>query len=154
MTINTLSVLAPTRQPADLSPADPQWENPSMPHTSRVVDNQAYSSKPTFSGYPVAATEQAQTAVLTIRNLPRRLRSNVESAMVVCIPSPSELFMTDADPLTANWCTSWYRSSFSSGQIDCRETITGTERELGHLRDMLGSMAREHDFDASVRIIL
>lgn len=146
MTINTLSVLTPARQPADLSPAESQWESARMPQPSRVVDN--YVATP----YP-ATKAAAQTAVLTIRNLPRRLRSNVESAMVVCIPGPSELVVPDADPLTANWCTTWRRSPGSTRQIDCREMITGTERELGHLRDTLGGMAREHDFDASLRVL-
>lgn len=122
-----------------------------MTQPSRVVHDHA--SNPDRTAEVSAAPAEAKTAVLTIRNLPRRLRSDVESAMVVCIPTPSELEVADADPMTASWCTTWRRTPGSTRQIDCQEMITGTQRELGHLHDMLGSMAEEHDFDASLRLV-
>lgn len=91
-----------------------------------------------------------QTAVLTIRNLPRQLRPTIESAMVVCIPSPSELDFSGQDPLTADWCTSWRRSPDNRRTVECREMITGTDRELGYLRAVLSGLAEEHDFEALV----
>lgn len=121
----TMNTLNPTRQPA----ASNLWEGPSMPQSPN------------------------QTAVLTIHNLPRDLRPSVESAMVVCIPSPSALKFSGEDPRYANWCTTWHPSQENRRSVECRELITGTERELGHLRDILSSMAQEHCFDAALSLL-
>ncbi len=95
----------------------------------------------------------ALTAVLNISGMPRQFRPRVETAMVVCISSPSELVVAGADPLTAHWFTNWRRDPFEPGLIECREVITGSARELDHLRVVLDNLSVEHNFDADVRIV-
>lgn len=95
----------------------------------------------------------ALTAVLTISGMPREFRPRVETAMAVCIASPSELIVAGADPLTAHWFTQWRRDPFERGLIECREVITGTAREFDGLRVVLNNLAAEHNFDACVRVV-
>ena len=92
--------------------------------------------------------------MLTISGMPRALRPRIETAMVICIPSESELRVPGADPLTADWFTSWHRSH-SNGPgpyIDCRQILTGTECELARLRDMVTNLARDYDFTAELSL--
>ncbi len=95
-----------------------------------------------------------RTAMLTITGMPRALRPRIETVMVICIPSESELRVPGADPLTADWFTSWHRShSRGPGSyLDCRQVLTGTDGELARLRDMVTRLARDHDFTADISL--
>ena len=106
------------------------------------------------AAYRTPASTVARTAMLTITGMPRALRPRIETAMVICIPSESELRVPGADPLTADWFTSWHRSH-SNGPgpyIDCRQILTGTECELARLRDMVTNLARDYDFTAELSL--
>ena len=96
----------------------------------------------------------ASTAVLTITGMPRALRQQIETAMVVCVPSDSQLHIPGADPLTADWHTTWYRSDGAGPglHIACRQALTGTPAELERLRDMVGNLARRHGFHAELAL--
>ncbi len=141
MTNNALTVPSRTRHQADLLKAD-LWEDMGLPQLkTSLVDSFGEVAKP------------AQTAVLTISGMPRGLRPRVETAMVVCISSPSELVTLGSEPLTARWFTAWRRDPFALGLVECREVITGTPRELMHLRDVLEHMADEYRFEVELRIV-
>lgn len=141
MTNNALTVPTRIRHQADLLSAD-FWEDMGLPQLKTSV-----------AGSYKDVAKPAQTAVLNISGMPRELRSTVESAMVVCIPSPSELFASGSDPLTAHWFTSWRRDPYHLGLVECREVITGTPRELSYLREMLVNLADEHRFAVELRIV-
>ncbi len=141
MTNNALTVPTRTRRQADLLKAD-FWEDMGLPQLkTSVADSFKDVAKP------------AQTAVLTISGMPRQLRPIIECAMVVCIPGPSELIAPGSDPLTAHWFTAWRRDPYVLGLIECREVITGTQREFTHLRDVLENLADEHRFEVELRIV-
>ncbi|ALC06425.1 hypothetical protein CDES_10220 [Corynebacterium deserti GIMN1.010] len=141
MTNNALTVPTRTRRQADLLTAD-FWEDMGLPQLkTSVADSFEDVARP------------AHTAVLEISAMPSELRQTVESAMVVCIPSPSELSGSNKDPLTAHWFTAWRRDPFELGLTECREVITGTQQELNKLRDMLENLADEHMFEVELRIV-
>lgn len=141
MTNNALTVPTRTRHQADLLTAD-FWEDMGLPQLkTSVADSFEDVARP------------AHTAVLEISAMPSELRQTVESAMVVCIPSPSELSGSNKDPLTAHWFTAWRRDPFELGLTECREVITGTQQELNKLRDMLENLADEHMFEVELRIV-
>ena len=52
------------------------------------------------------------TGVLKISGMPRTLRSEIEHAMDRCIRTESEFIIPGDDPLTAQWCTRWFRMGF------------------------------------------
>lgn len=141
MTNKALTVPTRSRHQADLLTAD-FWEDMGLPQLKTSV-------APSFTD----VAEPAQTAVLTISGMPRTLRPTVETAMVVCIPSPSELVAPGADPLTARWFTAWRRDPFELGLVECREVITGAPCELSCLRELLVNLADEHRFEVELRIV-
>lgn len=141
MTNNALTVPTRTRHQADLLKAD-FWEDMGLPQLKTSVAD-------SFEG----VAKPAQTAVLSISGMPRELRPRIESAMVICVPSPSELVTLGSDPLTAHWFTAWRRDPFELGLVECREVITGTPREFMNLRAVLENMADEHRFDVELRIV-
>lgn len=141
MTNNALTVPTRTRHQADLLTAD-FWEDMGLPQLKTSVAE---------SIEEVALP--AHTAVLEISGMPSGLRQTVESAMVVCIPSPSELSGSHRDPLTAHWFTAWRRDPFELGLTECREVITGMPQELNKLRGLLENLADEHRFEVELRIV-
>ena len=105
------------------------------------------------------------TGVLKISGMPRALRPEVERAMDRCIRTESEFIVPGDDPLTAQWCTRWYRDEISmealvygeaagvgaeSVGIGCRQVLTGTEVELAALDSAVGYLARRYGFSATV----
>ena len=98
------------------------------------------------------------TAVLTVTGLPRQLRHKVETAMVVCIPSESELTVPASRILTAEWFTGWHRDRATGPEhgevlVGCRQLLTGTTTELDRLRRVVEGLAREYHFSAEVTIV-
>ncbi len=133
-----------------LSAAEPSarldpWENP---------EEFEYAA-PAVTERPAPTT---LTAVLTVTGLPRQLRPKVESAMVVCIPSTSELTVPASRILTAEWFTGWHRDRTTGPEngevlVGCRQLLTGTTTELDRLRRVVEGLAREYRFSAEVRIV-
>ena len=111
-----------------------------------------------------------QTAVLRVSGMPTRLRPAIERAMVQCISTPSEYVVPGDDPLTAQWCTRWYRdtgfdddlaslAAFPGVElpqpraekcVGCRQVITGTAHELRALNSVVATLAQEFGFSARV----
>lgn len=107
------------------------------------------------------------TGVLKISGMPRALRPEVEHAMDRCIRTESEFIVPGDDPLTAQWCTQWYRDEISmealvrgeatgpgmdSGVgIGCHQVLTGTEAELAALESAVCYLAQRYGFSATVR---
>lgn len=141
MTNHALTVPALLRHQMDLLSAD-TWEERGLPQLKTSV-----------AGSIVDVARPAHTAVLKIGGMPAALRPIVESAMVVCIPGPSELHASGADPLTAHWFTAWRRDPFTLGLVECREVITGTPQELDKFRSVLENLADKHRFEAELRIV-
>lgn len=126
--------------------------------------SQAYSPRPR------AQRVDVQTAVLHVSGMPTRLRPAIEHAMVQCISTPSEYVVPGDDPLTAQWCTRWYRDNGFSDDIatlaafpgvelpqpraekcvGCRQVITGTAHELRALDSVVATLAEEFGFSARV----
>ncbi|APT82213.1 hypothetical protein [Corynebacterium ammoniagenes] len=113
---------------------------------------------------------EVQTAVLRVSGMPTRLRPAIERAMVQCISTPSEYVVPGDDPLTAQWCTRWYRDSGFNDDlatlaafpgvelpepraekcVGCRQVITGTAHELRALDAVVTTLAEEFGFSARV----
>lgn len=111
-----------------------------------------------------------QTAVLRVSGMPTRLRPAIERAMVQCISTQSEYVVLGDDPLTAQWCTRWYRdtgfdddlatlAAFPGVElpqpraekcVGCRQVITGTAHELRALNSVVATLAEEFGFSARV----
>ena len=111
-----------------------------------------------------------QTAVLRVSGMPTRLRPAIERAMVQCISTPSEYVVPGDDPLTAQWCTRWYRdtgfdddlatlAAFPGVElpqpraekcVGCRQVITGTAHELRAHNSVVATLAEEFGFSARV----
>ena len=111
-----------------------------------------------------------QTAVLRVSGMPTRLRPAIERAMVQCISTQSEYVVPGDDPLTAQWCTRWYRDtgfdddlatlaafpgvelpqSRAEKCVGCRQVITGTAHELRALNSVVATLAEEFGFSARV----
>lgn len=111
-----------------------------------------------------------QTAVLRVSGMPTRLRPAIEHAMVQCISTQSEYVVPGDDPLTAQWCTRWYRdtgfdddlatlAAFPGVElpqpraekcVGCRQVITGTAHELRALNSVVATLAEEFGFSARV----
>ena len=111
-----------------------------------------------------------QTAVLRVGGMPTRLRPAIERAMVQCISTQSEYVVPGDDPLTAQWCTRWYRdtgfdddlatlAAFPGVElpapraekcVGCRQVITGTAHELRALNSVVATLAEEFGFSARV----
>ena len=111
-----------------------------------------------------------QTAVLRVSGMPTRLRPAIERAMVQCISTQSEYVVPGDDPLTAQWCTRWYRdtgfdddlatlAAFPGVElpqpraekcVGCRQVITGTSHELRALNSVVATLAEEFGFSARV----
>ena len=111
-----------------------------------------------------------QTAVLRVSGMPTRLRPAIERAMVQCISTQSEYVAPGDDPLTAQWCTRWYRdtgfdddlatlAAFPGVElpqpraekcVGCRQVITGTAHELRALNSVVATLAEEFGFSARV----
>ncbi|RNE49566.1 hypothetical protein [Corynebacterium alimapuense] len=108
----------------------------------------------------VCNTDVARTAVLTVTGMPRELRSRVEAAMSVCVPSESQLSIPGTNPLTADWFTSWCRDRSSEAEghnasvlIGCRQVLTGEAAELELFNQVVSDLAQTHGFIAEVRIV-
>src|SRR5690625_906789 len=111
-----------------------------------------------------------QTAVLRVSGMPTRLRPAIERAMVQCISTPSEYVVPGDDPLTAQWCTRWYRDTGFDDDlatlaefpgvelpgrraekcVGCRQGITGTAHELRARNSVVAALAEEFGFSARV----
>ena len=140
----------------------------------------AQSAQPAGASSPVLDTLIAegkrdqsmdvQTAVLRVSGMPTRLRPAIERAMVQCISTQSEYVVPGDDPLTAQWCTRWYRdtgfdddlatlAAFPGVElpapraekcVGCRQVITGTAHELRALNSVVATLAEEFGFSARV----
>ena len=113
------------------------------------------------------------TAVLRVSGMPTRHRAAIERAMVQCISTSSEYVVPGDDPLTAQWCTRWYRdtgfaddlaslAAFPGVQlpeprlekcVGCRQVITGTAHELRALDTVVSTLAEEFGFSARVESV-
>ena len=105
------------------------------------------------------------TGVLKISGMPRKLRSEIEHAMDRCIRTESEFIIPGDDPLTAQWCTRWFRDGLSvaalaqggsacanaGSGIGCHQVLTGTEAELAALESAVCYLAQRYGFSATVR---
>ncbi|MFH0412799.1 hypothetical protein ACG98H_12235 [Corynebacterium sp. L4756] len=131
--------------------------------------NAAFAYSQASASY--AAEPAVGTAVLRVSGMPARLRPAVERAMVQCIHTTSEYVVPGDDPLTAQWCTRWYRdngmrddlaslAAFPGVElpepraekcVGCRQVITGTASEFRALNSVLTTLAEEFGFDASVQ---
>ena len=111
----------------------------------------------------VAPAAAACHGVLRIEGMPAALRPRVEALMVDCIRSESTWVVPGDDPLTAQWCTRWYKdwpgndlASLIAGRaearpgIGCRQPLTGTVTELGRLAEGIGKLAQAYGFTACV----
>lgn len=102
------------------------------------------------------------TGVLIIESMPARLRPDVEQLMVDCLHSESTWDIPGEDPLTAQWCTRWYKDwatpdlvALAAGHITghgvgCRQVLTGTPAELTQLDARVQELARAYGFSARV----
>lgn len=99
----------------------------------------------------VSSAPVACTAVLSIDDLPRRLRPVVEELMYILIPSASELEIPGDDPLTAAWFTRWERTP--SGTLSARQVITGLADELADFTAALSALRSRHGFEAELRLV-
>lgn len=99
--------------------------------------------------------DTAAAAVLTVSGMPRAVRRDIESAMVVCVPSGSQLSVPGADPLTAEWFTAWRRSvgPTEGVYLACRQVLTGTPGELAHLNTVVSNLATRHHFTAELVLV-
>ncbi|AKE39614.1 Hypothetical protein NG00_01508 [Corynebacterium camporealensis] len=94
---------------------------------------------------PVA--EPVVSGVLHIEGMPRTLRPVIERAMYRCIATESVFVVPNDDPLTAQWCTRWYREGAGIG---CRQVLTGTAAELRALNSAVSVLAGEYGFSGKV----
>ncbi|QNQ90624.1 hypothetical protein GP475_08210 [Corynebacterium poyangense] len=109
-----------------------------MPHMGSLASSRAHR----------AGTVGTDMAVLTIEDLPRRLRLAVESTLCLCLPEPSKLVPLPGTPLwDCRWFTRWHHHE---GRLSCCEVINGTGEQLEDLAEVLGAMAREHGFTVQV----
>lgn len=133
-------------------------------------DQSVYSQSSYAQGADARRKEAVQTAVLRVSGMPTRLRPAIERAMVQCISTPSEYVVPGDDPLTAQWCTRWYRdtgfdddlatlAAFPGVElpapraekcVGCRQVITGTAHELRALNSVVATLAQEFGFSARV----
>lgn len=141
MTNHALTVPARLRHQMDLLSAE-IWEDRGLPQLKTSV-----------AGSIEDVARPAHTAVLEISGMPAALRPTVESAMVVCIPSPSELHASGSDLLNARWFTAWRRDPYTLGLVECREVITGTPQELDKLRTLVENLADRHHFEVELRTV-
>ena len=113
------------------------------------------------------------TAVLRVSGMPTRHRAAIERAMVQCVSTQSEYVVPGDDPLTAQWCTRWYRDTGFADDlaslaafpgvelpkpraekcVGCRQVITGTAHELRALDSVVSTLAEEFGFNASVEAV-
>ncbi|AMO92440.1 hypothetical protein QP414_11765 [Corynebacterium simulans] len=130
---------------------------------TRVHEAVATTTAP--SAWPHRNAGQVHTAVLTIAGMPRKLRPAVERAMARCITTESEFIVPGDDPLTAQWCTRWYRDMPGDAElvravvparvgIGCRQVITGTQKELAALEREVELLSTEHAFSARVDVTI
>lgn len=111
----------------------------------------------------VASAAAVTHGVLRIEGMPAFLRPRVEALMVDCLRSESTWVVPGDDPLTAQWCTRWYKDwpgndlvALLAGRaegrpgIGCRQPLTGTAAELARLASELGALARAYGFTACV----
>lgn len=113
---------------------------------------------------PATTAQDAPTSgVLIIESMPACLRATVETLMVNCLRSESTWEVPGEDPLTAQWCTRWYKdwpgedlASLAAGSsrvpsgIGCRQVLTATVRELEALERGIAKLAEDYCFSAQV----
>lgn len=104
------------------------------------------------------ATAAERSAVVTLSGVPKHLRAHVERALVVCLRSQSSSQTTpvsDLDALFSDWFMRWSRDRSVQDYyaLRCRQVLTATEPEFHALSRVLGGLADEHDFFATVRLM-
>lgn len=119
----------------------------------------------TTAAEPSAPVRPITSGVLIIESMPARLRPRVEELMVTCLPSASTWEIPGDDPLTAQWCTRWYKdwpgqdlAALAAGTgsdfdavppgIGCRQVLTGTHAELHALETAVRDLAQRYCFSA------
>ncbi len=106
-------------------------------------------------------TEPVTSGVLIIESMPATLRPVVEDLMVECLRSESTWVVPGDDPLTAQWCTRWYKdwpgldlAALAAGHstvkpgVGCRQVVTGTSAELRALEHRVVELASRYGFAA------
>lgn len=105
----------------------------------------------TTAAEPSAPVRPITSGVLIIESMPARLRPRVEELMVTCLPSASTWEIPGDDPLTAQWCTRWYKdwpgqdlAALAAGAgsefdavppgIGCRQVLTVLKRSCTRWR--------------------
>lgn len=150
----------------------------SAPVSSQSMSSAPMSPAPALAGAGASAVEEGsmRTGVLKISGMPRRLRPAIERAMATCLVSDSCLCIPGDDPLTAQWCTRWYRdclmpqsftdweqqgrmggvvaegasASAAKAGIGCHQVLTGTAAELRALNAVVETLAGEFGFQGRV----
>ena len=95
--------------------------------------------------------------VITISEMPKRFRLDVEQLFVEYLPSPApsedyrDFAAIDALSVDAEWFTQWRRNRNNPGTVSCRQTLSADPVELDALEDALVKFAVEQGFRASVR---
>lgn len=98
------------------------------------------------------AQADAAYARLRIVGLPVKLRPLVESAMVVCLPTPGIPAQPGVDPLTTEWCTRWRRSDTVPRAVDCDQALSGARKEFLRLSRILDGLGSAHGFDVELKV--
>ena len=89
-----------------------------------------------------------QTAVLRVSGMPTRLRPAIERAMVQCISTPSEYVVPGDDPLTAQWCTRWYRDTGFDDDLATLAAFPGVELPQPRAEKVRGLPPSYHRYGA------
>lgn len=100
--------------------------------------------------------DSQRIAVMRVFGLPARLRASVEALLVTVVKSPPFLAIEGTDVFDLAACTRWRRSSTTSGCVECREVINGTDDELEVLRrelDIIAKMSECDDCSVSVDVV-
>lgn len=91
-------------------------------------------------------------ARLSVTGLPVALRPVVESAMAVCLATPGAPVPPGTDPLTADWCTNWRRSTAVPRAVDCDQPLSGARREFLRLSRLLEGLGETHGFEVELTV--
>ena len=132
------------------------------PASTQLRDQPQQVSIQPVHDWPNRSHGPVLTGVLVISGMPRSLRPAIENAMYRCLRSESEFIIPGDDPLSAQWCTRWFRDcpsleTLAAGVpapcagLGCNQVLTGTAQELHALDGAITELAHRHGFAAAVR---